>query len=468
MNSRMMPLVCGLVPALFIALLVVSCNTLPTSPTHSLQSPPAQTDIDDSPCWSPDGRFVAYHRRFPSTDGPAGLYVIPIDGGAPRFLLQGDFFWPTDISFSPDGRYIAASLGFQIAVVDLRLGLTQFPFYATNGGLYPAWSPDGRSLAYGRAFSGSGDPPDSIGIHVVNLDTGEDRPLRHDGLPLFGGPLVWDPDDNVILAIAFAPGGVSMIVEAIEPSGASVTELDRSAPYRFFDYVRPYRMPVSRLYGVVYFENQAGWYFRSPASQGRVPFPRVLRFANAFSPDGLWNVAGSWDPESAAYVLFVGRVDDQLGTTYRRLTKWTPAAAPAPGARSAPSAPDSEWQLDRCDFNGLANHTAFAVGHLPTTGVVNEPSQLRLGVRTVPNPARADMQFELALPSRALLDAGIFDVAGRKVGSLGEGVYGPGIIRLRWSPNMAPGRIGAGVYFCRVRFGSQSLAERFVLLRGSE
>lgn len=335
MISRGTSLACRLLLASLFAFPATSCNTLPTSPTHTFSSPPAQVAIDDSPCWSPDGRFVAYHRRFPSTDGPAGLYIIPIDGGTPRFLLQGDLLWPEEISFSPDGRYIAASLGFQIAIVDLRLGLTKLPFYATNGAGSPAWSPDGKSLAYSRAFYGIGDPPDSIGLHLLNMDSGEDRPLQHGGLPLFGGSLAWDPDDNVILAITSAPGGVSMIVQAITPSGASVTEIDRSAPYSFFDYVRPYRMPVSRLYGLVYFENHAGWHFSSPTLQGRVSFPRVLSFPEAFSPDGLWNITGSWDPESAAYVLFVGRVDDQVGTTYRRLTKWTRAAATAPGARSA-------------------------------------------------------------------------------------------------------------------------------------
>jgi hypothetical protein len=93
---------------------------------------------------------------------------------------------------------------------------------------------------------------------------------------------------------------------------------------------------------------------------------------------------------------------------------------------------------------------------------------MRLGVRTVPNPVRSEMQFELTLPSRALLDAGVYDVAGRRVGSLGEGVYGPGIIRFRWNPSMASGRMRAGVYFCRIKFGGQTMAERFVLLRGSE
>ena len=40
--------------------------------------------VDDSPAWAPDGASIAFHRAFPSTYGPPGVYVLSMRSGAIR------------------------------------------------------------------------------------------------------------------------------------------------------------------------------------------------------------------------------------------------------------------------------------------------------------------------------------------------------------------------------------------------
>src|SRR6058998_2802339 len=49
---------------------------------------------DVTPAWSHDGRWIAYHRRYPTTDGPPGVYLIAVAGGAPRLVTAGDYSGP--------------------------------------------------------------------------------------------------------------------------------------------------------------------------------------------------------------------------------------------------------------------------------------------------------------------------------------------------------------------------------------
>ena len=52
---------------------------------------------DDSPAWSPDGRFVAYN-------GPHGIYRKATDGGAPQELLLRSETLRTALLAARDGR----------------------------------------------------------------------------------------------------------------------------------------------------------------------------------------------------------------------------------------------------------------------------------------------------------------------------------------------------------------------------
>ena len=90
-------------------LFVVSASdTTKGSSTRRLTSEPGQ---DDSPSWSPDGKWIAYSRQ-PSGEpvsliyDPAHLAVIPAEGGTPRALtaaIERPVYSPR---FAPDGKSV--------------------------------------------------------------------------------------------------------------------------------------------------------------------------------------------------------------------------------------------------------------------------------------------------------------------------------------------------------------------------
>ncbi len=104
------------------------------------------------PAWSPDGRYVAF-------SGSSGIFWTRADGaGKPQRLTESKSLqWPG--SFSPNGKRLAFS-GFGAGTVDLltvpidseggglRAGKPQGFLETTANELFPAFSPDGRWIAY--------------------------------------------------------------------------------------------------------------------------------------------------------------------------------------------------------------------------------------------------------------------------------------------------------------------------------
>lgn len=141
--------------------------------------------------WSPDGRRIAFQ-------GDRGIYVLPRNGGHPVRLLQGDFLLPT---WSPDGRKLAVvkwerDLSTAIYVVRLdghalRRLLRPYPLRSTPhwdavsaSETEPAWSPDGRQIAF---QAGDG--------HIVTADIagGKRRTIATAGYEP-----AWSPDGRSI------------------------------------------------------------------------------------------------------------------------------------------------------------------------------------------------------------------------------------------------------------------------------
>jgi Tol biopolymer transport system component len=59
--------------------------------------------LDLSPTWSPDGSTIAYrHSR-----GSIGLYLVDTTAAEPVKIMDGDWFEPVDLAWSPDGSRIA-------------------------------------------------------------------------------------------------------------------------------------------------------------------------------------------------------------------------------------------------------------------------------------------------------------------------------------------------------------------------
>jgi len=91
-------------------------------------------------------------------------------------------------------------------------------------------------------------------------------------------------------------------------------------------------------------------------------------------------------------------------------------------------------------------------------------ADLALDVR--PNPAAHDVALRFSLPSAAWVEAGIFDVSGRRVRTLARGPAAAGPHEVRWDGVGRDGaRAAAGVYFARLEVAGRPVMRKLTLLR---
>jgi dipeptidyl aminopeptidase/acylaminoacyl peptidase len=193
---------------------------------------------DVSPRWSPDGSWLAFCSN---REGKAKqLYVLPADGGEPLRLTDlaedvGEVVW------SPDGSRLAFSararnpeyeeedarrrrprrfdrLWYKLDdegwIGDRRRHLftvpadgSDPPAQLTSGDFengYPAWSPDGRQIAFSSSRRERWDVELLRDIFVVDAHGGE--PERLNGEDGWYEAPAWSPDGATI-ACRFSPGG---------------------------------------------------------------------------------------------------------------------------------------------------------------------------------------------------------------------------------------------------------------------
>jgi dipeptidyl aminopeptidase/acylaminoacyl peptidase len=188
------------------------------------------------PRWAPDGRSVLIVGGV----GPgAELRLVPSAGGAPRRLTRNSR--PEQAaSWSPRGDLIAYVLSRRLGangVADPAEPEEIWLLDVASGqdrklvdGFDPAWSPDGRWLAYATNGQRDGQGARDNAIRVTSIDRQDDRPLLSIGdlppdlLPAFGLPIhpqtvrlrapAWSPDGLRLVASADGHTGLAMLFDA--------------------------------------------------------------------------------------------------------------------------------------------------------------------------------------------------------------------------------------------------------------
>ena len=145
------------------------------------------------PDWSPDGHWVAFHSR-----KLGGVWVVPSNGGQPQQISPKG----ASPAWAPDSErlvFTSDNGGFSetaILMTVRRDGSDLKPLtrigQSPGGAVAPAWSHNGKFIAFANTFGGGTIPP---GLFILSVDTGQIRQVlnsQFQGRPQFG------PGDDVL------------------------------------------------------------------------------------------------------------------------------------------------------------------------------------------------------------------------------------------------------------------------------
>ena len=194
---------------LMLLLLVVAasgCGVIDTEPPSDTTGPPPDVfPTDQSPAWSPDGRYVAYHHDALWTEDStdvSGLYILDLERDSTWLVVEGSARSP---DWRPDGERIAFTTGNIYTIRPDGSDLRQVTDHGSAS--FPSWSPDDTRLSYdATSLPQKGiwlvDPD---GTKRKHLGLGRDpdwsthgRSLLYEGPPgtSDSGPQLWTADTS--------------------------------------------------------------------------------------------------------------------------------------------------------------------------------------------------------------------------------------------------------------------------------
>ncbi|MBI2687714.1 MAG: S9 family peptidase [Acidobacteria bacterium] len=233
------------------------------------------TDVENAPSalsWSPDGEWLAFLTRVPAkaawsitmpkapagstwadppivetrlkwrADGLAGIgqrplgfahvFVVPVTGGAPRQITDGDFEHGGEPAWMPDGKSLVVHAARR-ADADTTLyaeDIWRFPLdggkpvqlTAVNGTeTNPAVSPDGRYIAF-TGFADKGNASHNNNLYVMNADGSGMRQLGKELDRSYSAP-VWEEGSRTLLAAVEDSGRSHLYRVPVDGPAAALT-----------------------------------------------------------------------------------------------------------------------------------------------------------------------------------------------------------------------------------------------------
>jgi Tol biopolymer transport system component len=289
----------------------------------------ASTGNDQLAAWSPDGKQILFTSN---RTGATGLWAIAFPGGAPQGqpeLLKPDLGSSLVVGMTAAGAlyYFQGSSrdlpGIRVARFDMATGqLTSQPAAVAGdnsgeGSSWPAWSPDGKRLAYvSEKPMGSGS---RFSIKVYAMDGGETHELQSGlGRP---GNMRWEKDGrslvvndaNALYRVNVQSGEASMLMT--RPSGGQQNSMELAPDGKTFYYWR--QDGAEKVFMAV------------DLASGRER--EIIRRANLgalnLSPDGRYFATASIDPTDHARVFLLIPVDGGSPRAVIRVTGETEAEA---------------------------------------------------------------------------------------------------------------------------------------------
>lgn len=106
----------------------------------------------------------------------------------------------------------------------------------------------------------------------------------------------------------------------------------------------------------------------------------------------------------------------------------------------------------------------FKIGVVGVSEYVNVPKAIT--AKNIPNPFSLETEIVYSIPSKSYCSVKIYDVSGKLVRNLVNGMFEPGCYRVRWDgTNDAGMRLASGIYFYRVSAGNLAVTKEVILVR---
>jgi TolB protein len=214
---------------------------------------PPKGFVDKNPDVSPDGRRIVFQREGMDCDiidcSLSEIFVVNSNGShltrlskpSPQGKCGSGGFCDQSPAWSPDGRTIAFARGSGPIVDDFieNFGIylmhpdgshvrevTQLASPALGEDTDPQWSPDGRKLVFQRFNVRTATPQDGVALWTVNLATGRERRITPYDLRAGDTP-DWSPDGRHILfhSNVNGPPEVSANLYTVRSDGSHLRQL---------------------------------------------------------------------------------------------------------------------------------------------------------------------------------------------------------------------------------------------------
>jgi TolB protein len=176
-----------------------------------------------APAWRPDGRALAF---VSSRGGAPGIWTVNVDGTGLRPLIVRGGTGKGDPAFSRDGRYIAYTRSFRGTDLLVARRDGSNPRNLVRNGhenVEPSWSPEGRRIAFVRDT-----PSMDVHIAVVSVLTGRVRRLTRAGE--WASSPAWAPNGR---SIAFV-----RMPQNSDVGGLAIMRPDGSGPRNLAPHLR--------------------------------------------------------------------------------------------------------------------------------------------------------------------------------------------------------------------------------------
>lgn len=185
------------------AILLLCYLRPPSTPAPAVRPLASLTGTKGPPTLSPDGNFAAFFWSGPPDKPDPGIYIHSVDGVALRRLTSG-----SGPAWSPDGREIAFVRNGQdnpgVFVVS-QLGGTERR--VSNSGANVAWAPNAKALLVRDRES----PAEPYGIFLISLDTLQKRRLTRPPIPIGDWRFAVSPNGETLAFIRFGIPGLGDI-----------------------------------------------------------------------------------------------------------------------------------------------------------------------------------------------------------------------------------------------------------------